>query len=61
MAIEGLARHDGQLSDAVTGQSGGSGSVVCLTLGESEIAAAASCCKSAVNRPVLIENLMHLE
>ena len=36
MAIEAQARHDGQLSDAVTGQSGGSGSVVCLTLGESE-------------------------
>ena len=37
MAIEGLARHDGQLSDVVTGQSG---PVACLTLGESEIAAA---------------------
>ena len=55
---EALAWHDGQLSDVATGQSG---PVACLTLGESKIAAAASCCKSAVNRPVLIENLMHLE
>jgi len=54
--ISVTARHDGQLSDVVTGQSG-HGPVACLTLGESE----ASCCKSAVNRPVLIENLMHLE
>ena len=57
MAIEALARHDGQLSDVANGQSGGSGSVA----GDSEIADAASCCKSAVNRPVLIENLMLLE
>ena len=54
------ARHDSQLSDVVTGQSG-HGPVACLTLGDSEIAAAASCCKSAVNRPVLIEHLMPLE
>ena len=53
-----IARHDSQLSDVATGQSG---PVACLTLGESEIAAAASCCMSAVNCPVLIENLMHWE
>ena len=51
---EALARHDGHLSDVVTGQSG---PVACLTLGESEIAAAASCCKSAVNLTQLDTNV----